>query len=79
MRHQHPKPRGTTSSRSEMSAPIAWLHDEIVLEVPAGDAKQAAELLERAMAGAFVETFPGAPRRGLVEPHIGLSWGEAKS
>jgi hypothetical protein len=30
------------------------------------------------MVDAFVEIFPGAPTRGLVEPHIGLSWGEAK-
>jgi DNA polymerase-1 len=61
-----------------VGGPVAWLHDEIVLEVPANDAKQAAELLERAMVSGFAETFPGAPTRGLVEPHTGLSWGEAK-
>ena len=27
--------------------PVAWLHDEIVLEVPIEDAKRAAELLEK--------------------------------
>jgi DNA polymerase-1 len=59
--------------------PVAWLHDEIVLEVPAEDADRAAELLRRAMIDAFAETFPGAPVNGLVEPHVGMSWGEAKS
>jgi DNA polymerase-1 len=59
--------------------PVAWLHDEIVMEVAAEDADRAATLLRQAMIEAFGETFRGAPLRGLVEPHIGLSWGEAKS
>jgi DNA polymerase-1 len=58
--------------------PVAWLHDEIVLEVAAADAPRAAELLREAMRWAFRETFPGAPLNGLVEPRIGLSWGETK-
>jgi DNA polymerase I len=59
--------------------PVAWLHDEIVMEVAAEDADRAAELLKGAMIDSFSETFPHAPLNGLVEPHIGLSWGEAKS
>jgi DNA polymerase I-like protein with 3'-5' exonuclease and polymerase domains len=51
--------------------PVAWLHDEIVLEVAGESAEQAAELLKRAMIDAFAETFSGAPVNGLVEPHIG--------
>ena len=31
------------------------------------------------MIDGFSETFPGAPLNGLVEPHIGLNWGEAKA
>jgi DNA polymerase-1 len=58
--------------------PVAWLHDEIVLEVSKKDATPAAELLKREMISAFEQTFPGAPTHGLVDPHIGLSWGEAK-
>jgi DNA polymerase I-like protein with 3'-5' exonuclease and polymerase domains len=58
--------------------PVAWLHDEIVLEVPTADAEKAAELLKQAMVSTFEQTFPGAPTRGLVEPHIGKSWDEAK-
>jgi DNA polymerase-1 len=58
--------------------PVAWLHDEIVLEVREDQAEQAAEFLKQAMIDGFVETFPGAPLNGLVEPHIGLNWGEAK-
>jgi DNA polymerase I len=59
-------------------APVLWLHDEIVLEVPQADAERAKELLEQAMVDAFLATFPGAPVNGLVEAHIGLNWAEAK-
>jgi hypothetical protein len=58
--------------------PVAWLHDEIVLEVAIRCAPHAAELLKQEMVSAFEQTFPGAPTHGLVEPHIGLSWGKAK-
>ena len=59
--------------------PFAWLHDEIVLEAAASHADRAAELLQRAMIDAFVETFPGAPVAGLVKIGQGPSWGEAKA
>ena len=59
--------------------PVAWLHDEIVLEVRADQADQASEILKRSMIDGFAETFPGAPLNGLVDPHIGANWGEAKS
>jgi DNA polymerase I-like protein with 3'-5' exonuclease and polymerase domains len=58
--------------------PVAWLHDEIVLEVRADQAEQAAEILAQSMIDGFAETFPGAPLNGLVEPHIGANWAEAK-
>jgi DNA polymerase-1 len=62
--------------------PVAWIHDEIVLEVPAADAEQAKALLEAAMAAAFEETFPGSRElgllNGLVEAHIGDDWAAAK-
>jgi DNA polymerase I-like protein with 3'-5' exonuclease and polymerase domains len=59
--------------------PVAWLHDEIVLEVPIADAPKAKEILERAMVEAFEEIFPGAPTNGLVKAHTGQSWAEAKA
>ena len=58
--------------------PVAWLHDEIVLEVPTQQADRAAELLKKAMTDAFAETFPGAPLRDLVKAHIGADWAAAK-
>lgn len=58
--------------------PVAWLHDEILLEVPEANAEKAATLLQQAMIEAFLETFPGAPTEGLVEPTIGRNWAEAK-
>ena len=59
--------------------PVAWLHDEIVIEVPEADARRASDLLARAMTDAFAETFPGAPLNGLVAPKSGLNWGAAKA
>jgi DNA polymerase-1 len=58
--------------------PVAWLHDEIIIEIKETDAERAAKLLEQAMTEAFAETFPGAPLNGLVEPRIIGNWGEAK-
>jgi DNA polymerase I len=54
--------------------PVAWLHDEIVLEVREDQANRAAEILNQSMIDGFAETFPGAPLNGLVEPHIGQNW-----
>jgi hypothetical protein len=59
--------------------PVAWLHDEIVVEVCVEDADRAVEIVKKAMTDGFAETFPSAPLNGLVEPHIGPNWGEAKS
>ena len=56
--------------------PVAWLHDEIVLEVRDDQAELAAAILKQAMIDGFIETFPDAPIDGLVEPHIGMSWAE---
>jgi hypothetical protein len=58
--------------------PVAWLHDEIVIEVRADQATQAAEILKQSMVDAFAEALPGAPLNGLVEPHIAMNWGETK-
>ena len=58
--------------------PVAWLHDEIVLEVRAAQAERAAEILKQSMIDGFVETFPGAPLNGLIDLRIGMNWGEAK-
>ena len=56
--------------------PVAWLHDEIVLEVRADQADLAGEILNQGMIDAFTETFPDAPIEGLVKPHVGVSWAE---
>ena len=56
--------------------PVAWLHDEIVLEVRDDQADLAAEILKQAMIDGFIETFPDAPINGLVKPHVAASWAE---
>ena len=57
---------------------LCWLHDELVLETAVEDVERAAGLLKEAMTDAFVELLPDAPLNGLVEPHIGRDWSEAK-
>jgi DNA polymerase I-like protein with 3'-5' exonuclease and polymerase domains len=57
---------------------VCWLHDELVLETAVEDVVQAVGLLKEAMTDAFVELLPDAPLNGLVEPHIGRDWSEAK-
>ncbi len=59
--------------------PVAWLHDEIVVEVCVEHADCAVEIVKQAMTDGFGETFPSAPLNGLGGPHIGPNWGEAKS
>jgi DNA polymerase-1 len=63
--------------------PVAWIHDEILLEVAEADAARAKALLERAMVAAFEETFPGSRElgllNGLVEAHVGADWAGAKA
>ena len=58
--------------------PVIWCHDEIVLEVREEDGERAASLLGEVMRLTFERTFPGAPLTNLVEPLIGMSWGEAR-
>jgi DNA polymerase I-like protein with 3'-5' exonuclease and polymerase domains len=61
---------------------VAWVHDEICLEVPKADAPQAMKLLEQAMLDAFEQTFPGSEAmgllKGLVDIGVGDSWAAAK-
>ncbi len=59
--------------------PVAWLHDEIVLEVPIEEAMRDAELLEEAMVEAFAKTFPNAPLNGLVDVRNGTTWASLKT
>jgi DNA polymerase-1 len=58
---------------------VATVHDELLAEVNAADAKGARELLQAAMVEAFTLTFPGAPMRGVAEAKIGSTWHEVKN
>ena len=55
---------------------VAMVHDELLAEVPEADAATVAEKLKECLHRAFVETFPGAPTRGLVDAHVGAHWAE---
>ena len=56
---------------------VAAVHDELLIEVPEGDAERARDILERSMVDAFVDTFPGAQTNGLAVA-IGRTWADVK-
>ena len=47
--------------------PVAWLHDEIVLEVREDQAERAAEILKQSMIDGFADTCRGVPQRRCGE------------
>jgi DNA polymerase I-like protein with 3'-5' exonuclease and polymerase domains len=51
---------------------VAVVHDELILEVLEDDAERARVVLETAMTRAFIETFPGAPTKGLLRQASGV-------
>ena len=57
---------------------VAMIHDELILEADAQDAKAVGELLAEEMTTAFAATFPDAPTGGLVDVKIGASWSSLK-
>ncbi|HEX2478964.1 MAG TPA: hypothetical protein VHK45_06760, partial [Geminicoccaceae bacterium] len=54
------------------------IHDEFVVESSEDAAAEAAEILEREMAAAFLEVFRDAPSRGLVDVAVSRCWADAK-
>ena len=57
---------------------ILSVHDELLCEAAAADAREAERRLAEAMTKAFVEFFPGAPCTGLVTTRVVRSWSEVK-
>jgi DNA polymerase I-like protein with 3'-5' exonuclease and polymerase domains len=57
---------------------INLVHDEIVLEVANRDVEAAKQALVQGMTEGFLQIFPEACNRDLVEAHDGTNWQEAK-
>jgi DNA polymerase I-like protein with 3'-5' exonuclease and polymerase domains len=55
---------------------VAMVHDELLAEVPEGEAGATVDILKSCPTRAFEETFPGAPIGGLVDAHVGHSWAD---
>jgi DNA polymerase-1 len=71
----------TAMAKVEQALPgtmVLQVHDELVLEVPADAAEQAATALDDAMVTAFAELFADAPLAGLVKTKIVNVWSDAK-
>ena len=64
--------------RNEPVQIIATVHDEIVLLVPDDGVtvERIGAIAQREMIAAFVEVFPDAPTQNLVDPKVGLTWGD---
>ena len=57
---------------------VLQVHDELILEIQAPFAELAADLLKTAMVEGFLEIFPGATTRDLVEVKTGMTWADLK-
>jgi len=58
------------------AAPIIAVHDEVVLEVRADQADEAALRLEKVMAQGMLEILPELPARGLAKARVVRDWSE---
>lgn len=58
---------------------VLCIHDELILEVCKEEKGKAMNILRTAMVGAFKETFPSAPVKGLVDATAGKTWADTKS
>lgn len=57
---------------------ILTVHDELLVECPEKDVKQVAAALKNCMEQGVLDVFPEASLKGLVDPTIGKTWGQAK-
>jgi DNA polymerase-1 len=64
--------------RDEPVQIIATVHDEVVLLVPddVATVERIGDIAQQEMIAAFVEVFPDAPTQNLVDPKVGLTWGD---
>ena len=53
---------------------LTVVHDEVVMEVPEGEASEAARVLEECMIAGYFAIFPDADPTGLVDASIGDNW-----
>jgi DNA polymerase I-like protein with 3'-5' exonuclease and polymerase domains len=60
------------------AVPLGLIHDEMIVQAHKSIAEEVRELVEEKMTEGFLYVFPGAPTKGLVEAHIGITWKEAK-
>jgi DNA polymerase I-like protein with 3'-5' exonuclease and polymerase domains len=67
--------------RHEPAHLVATVHDEVVMLVPddADAVGRIGGIAQSEMVAAFVEVFPNAPTIRLVEPKVGLTWGDLQS
>jgi hypothetical protein len=67
--------------RDEPAQFIATVHDEAVLLVPddIASVERIGTIARQEMIAAFLEVFPDAPILNLVDPKVGLTWGDLQS
>jgi hypothetical protein len=67
--------------RDEPAQFIATVHDEAVLLVPddIASVERIGAIARQEMIAAFLEVFPDAPILNLVDPKVGLTWGDLQS
>jgi DNA polymerase I-like protein with 3'-5' exonuclease and polymerase domains len=57
---------------------VGWIHDELIVETREVDVDQVKALLQSEMARAFLDTFPAATLRDLIEVKVAANWAGIK-
>jgi DNA (cytosine-5)-methyltransferase 1 len=57
---------------------VAWIHDELIVEAREADVERVKAILQSEMERAFVNTFPTATLRDLIEVKVASNWAAIK-
>ena len=57
---------------------VGWIHDELIVETREADVDRVKALLQSEMERAFLDTFPSATLRDLIEVKVAANWAAIK-
>jgi DNA (cytosine-5)-methyltransferase 1 len=57
---------------------VGWIHDELIVETREADVDRVKALLQSEMERAFLDTFPEATTKKLIEVKVALNWAAIK-
>ena len=57
---------------------VGWIHDELIVEAREADVERVKAILQSEMERAFIDTFPAATLRDLIEVKVAQNWAAIK-